>query len=447
MTDSKKDPVIGTLTRSTSYLDFHEEETDIINSKELNKLNEINPIWRRVFLWDYNRKRIRNSYVIMGAFLILLTSLFLLLLPFIGIVPNTVTMNKNIQSNGQQTLNTLNPMYFSTKKLSINDTANFNIQSTNDIAFGIFNKPIDQLAITNKRNIGSFNSSFYYSGDIAETIPVFLFKGDSVNLLFNITTPQSTTRIGNGVETSYYSPSFEIDSQLNGSDGTPQFIYHDFKITTGAQNDVSFTAPFSDTWNFVWYANGGTGQGNQILNYNISTIDFAHNLFQLNNNSSIQTSFTTPQNGIYSFVVYYNQSNLNHLTRVSYNNSFHLVIKELNPIFSPAPLIILLMTIIIIISFIQKISYKMIIGEVNQRGRSKKQMLNSEHLAIQLFCTICGTQNSKSDTFCSNCGTKLRTGNVQIKNENNTYSTRCSNCGNFLDETSNYCDTCGTKKS
>lgn len=438
MADSKKNPVIGTLSRSTTYLEIHNEENNTINSKEIKKLKELKPFWRKIFFWDYNGKKIRNSFVIIGASFILLTSLFLLSLPSIGIVPKTITVDKNIQSNGQQTLNTLDPIYYTSRNLSAMDTANFNIQTTNGISFAISNTSIDTLASATKKNTGTLTYSFNLSESITKTMPVFLIKGDSLSLHFNF-----SAMIGKNLH-GYLT----IYSQATDSDGIPLHTYYYYPIL--GRNNFLFTAPNSDTWNLYWASDAGQIHCDLLINYNFSSLDLTSNLLALNDNNSIQTSFTAPQNGLYYFIVYYNYSNSNSGTIISYSNSFHLSFKEANLIVQISPVLILIVfitAVIIIFSFIQKIAYKIKNKGTIQSKNSKEELMSTENLASHLFCTMCGTRNSKSDIFCSNCGSKIKSGIVITEKEGDTQATKCSNCGNLLGESFNYCDTCGIKKA
>lgn len=60
------------------------------------------------------------------------------------------------------------------------------------------------------------------------------------------------------------------------------------------------------------------------------------------------------------------------------------------------------------------------------------------------LCEKCGSEISKTSTFCGSCGAKVEASSVEVSiTENNTVV--CPNCNKTVGEGNNFCPECGTK--
>ena len=63
--------------------------------------------------------------------------------------------------------------------------------------------------------------------------------------------------------------------------------------------------------------------------------------------------------------------------------------------------------------------------------------------APEYKCPVCGNTLAEDDTFCDNCGNKIKIANRKVEIVKDNY--RCPVCGNSLEEWDAFCDNCGLK--
>lgn len=362
------------------------------------------------------------------------------------------TTTSDAQISGTQTLGGYNNVFVTNQNLIADQNIYLNISSTGNITFIMYNKSIDNLALTNIRNIGMLNDSFNITNADSKDIPFFLFKGDSLRINFTLNQGKDM-------------PSKLADSgitfEITNSTGS---IVNEYTEQYGL-NSILFIPNETQTYHLKWvdnytFRNSPTGivpgaiQYQLALKYNISSITVPKiSLLTLNTTDFSQNVLTIPKNGTYQLIFYHNQLITNNSVTFSFNaivRTFSTTIIKEPTIFAPISLaidlIILLLSIIVIISAIQSLKYKIEENLTNRRLQKQLQARKLQSLDKFHICPRCGNKLDNLDYYCLNCGVKVKNGLYKVPViEKMNISTNCLKCGCELEENTKFCPKCGER--
>lgn len=388
-----------------------------------------------------------HSPAFVGVGILLIFSLSLVIIPMTGIIaiPYPFLSKNNISFNANQTVE-FNDYFTKSEFLSVGNKIDYSINGDSQVSVAITNKTVNGLPIEKVKTTGSVVDSFNLSD--VYSIPLYLFKGDSINYTFNFPT------LANLLSSDGYSENaFQVTFALNIFDQSNYNTWHNdylysnnpHSIPTSALNvdpwlsnataTGSFIAPYTQNWHLVWeieianslyssyiYNLSKPFQINLTLHYNVSSLNLTQTNLQTAKSGKItQESYEVPSSGVYTMIIYFNSKNLTTLSELySYSIIFHQNLNSKDHWkLLETPLIILSLFIGILLIAVYGTRKNKRYESIQLALKREKDKIyyeskySNKSATVSIKCPSCGSIQLETDFYCDICGAKLRFGSLE----------------------------------